>query len=205
MEVIKNIYYIAQPSALKQEIRNSMKRCIDSCAIEFVKRFENSHDYFTQFHWLLKRLEGMKLNNYFLGKIPIAKVIKIIREKDINCVELGRSLLVACQWTNVYNPDGSKVNYYQFIKKKLTYEDIRKIFANNRSSLFSIVRNAGFDFIAKHLVEFSQEESFANKVVQEKNRDNVLRCIKYIDSNYFLDDKEKLIITNSIKEIRNDL
>lgn len=204
MEIIKNIYYFAPNYVLKDEIVNSMKRCIDLCAIEFVRRFENIHDYFTQFHWLLKRLEPMKLNNYFLGKIPIAKVIKILKEKDINCVELGRSLLVTCQWTNVYNPDGSKVNYYIFIKNKLTYEDIKKIFENKRSSLFSIVRNAGFDFIAKYLVQFSYEESFTKKVIEE-SKGKVLLCLKYIDSNYFLDSDEKLLISRSIKKNRTDL
>lgn len=204
MEIVKNIYYFAPNRVLKNQIIDSIKRCIDICAIEFIKRFENIHDFFTQFHWLLVRLKPMKLNNYFLGKIPIAKIIKFIREKDTNCVELCVSLLPTCKWTNVYNPDGSKVNYYQFIKNKLNYEDIKRIFENDRSSLFSIVRNASHEFVAKYLVQFSKEESFKNKIAKE-NKANVLLSIKYINNNIYLDDDDKFIIVDTIKSSRKDL
>jgi len=201
MEVFKNVYYYASTPEDKEKVRLFVKEVIDQCWEEFIRRFETRHKYFTQLHWMLKRLHGLKLANYFLGKIPPEKLIELIRTKDTNVVELCRYVLLNARYTPWIAPNGSRQRYYDIIRDNLTYDDLKRIFNNPRSDLYDLTINATHDFVAKALVRYADDTNFRQKVVEMAKRNPYLlqKSLGLINTNYFLTDKERAKLVTIIK------
>jgi hypothetical protein len=199
MEVFKNIYYYAPTLSDKSHVQDFVRTVVDATRDEFLQRFERSHDYFTQLHWMLKRLHGLKLGAYFLEGIPADKLIEFIRRKNINIVELCRYVLLNARYASTSAPDGSTRRYYDVLRETLSYEDLKRIFDNSRSDLFDLAINATHDFVAKALVEYCNDPAFRRKAALEKPelRDNAVELIR---TNYLLTDVDKSMVMTAIKE-----
>jgi hypothetical protein len=199
MEVFKNIYYGAPTPDAKEAVQEYVKTVIDECRGEFVRRFEKRHQFFTQMHWMLKRLHGLKLGNYFLEGIPPDKLIELIRTKDTNTVELCRYTLFDARYTLWTAPDGSRRAYYDIIRDALTYDDLKRVFDNRRSDLHDLAINATHDFVAKALVRYAADLNFKRKAAVESPylREESLRLVR---TNWFLTEQEKAKVVAAIAE-----
>lgn len=202
MELFKNIYYFADNEEKRQEVRQFVIVVLDACSEEYIKRFEARDTYFTQLHWLLKRLNGMRLANYFLEKIPPDKLVELVRSKDINTVELCKAFLFAARYAQLNDQDGMQLTYYDVFRSTLNYADIKRIFDNRRSDLYDIIINATHDFVAKFLVKYIAEPKFREKVLRESD---YLReaSISLIKRNIYLSQEERLCVVRAIVQAQN--
>lgn len=197
MEIFKNIYYFAATPDAKTMVQEFVRQVIDQCGPEFLRRFEIHHQFFTQLHWMLKRLHGLKLAGYFLKGITPDKLLELIRTKDTNIVELSRFVLFDGRYTFVARADGSRQSYYDILEEKLSYEDLERIFDNERSDLYDLAMNATHDFVAKALVRYADNPNFLRKAAQESSflRD---KSLDRIWTNFFLTDEERQKIAAAI-------
>jgi len=196
MEALKNMYEFSEGPE-KEKIKQFTIEVLDACSEEFIRRFDNRDIYFTQLHWLLKRLMKIGLANYFLAKISPDKLIEFIKKKDINTVELSRSVLAVAKQTQYYDQNNTQNSYYRMIREILTYDDIKRIFNNYRSHLNDIVMNAGHDFVSSALVRYVDEPNFREKVNQS-NDALIEISVSFIRKNIFLSDTEKEKIITAI-------
>ncbi len=197
MEVFKNVYYYAPTPDAKEQVQLYVKRVIDECREEFVRRIETRDPFFTQIHWMLKRLHGLKLAPYFLEAIAPERLIELIRTKDTNIVELSKSVLLDARYASWTEPGGSQRRYYDIMRDKLTYEDLKRVFDNKRSDLYDLVINASHDFVAKALVRYADEPNFTRKAAAESLllRD---RSVRLIRSNFHLTEEEREKVATAI-------
>jgi len=197
MEVFKNIYYYADQD-VKADIINKIKRILDGCFEQFVKKFEESA-YFSQFHWFLKRLDGMKLSDYFLGKIPAVTIVDWIKCKDTRINEL-RFVFKTARFISA-EINGVTVNlYHGYFKNAINYEDAKRIFSNRRSKLYDITITSAFshEILANYLYQYSSEESFAQKVLAENNLYTINESISLVETNAKLSNEQKKFVVGKI-------
>lgn len=199
IEVFKNIYYFVEDVEEKTLILTDMKQILDYCSDYFVDRFER-YDYFSQFHWFLKRLDGMKLGNYFLSKIQPETILRLIRTKDVNTVEL-RFVFKAARYTHIVSNlyEGS---LYHYMLRYLNYTDVKRIFDNKRSKLYDIVITSKFahEILASYLYEYSKESAFAHKNSTSNNLFITNEAIELVADNIGLDDDQKKFIIQKMIE-----
>jgi hypothetical protein len=198
MEVFKNVYYFADNKEKKDRVVNFVKEILDGCSEEFLRRFEQRDAFFTQLHWFLKRLDGMKLGNYFLEKIPPAKIVEWIRTKDVRINEL-RFVFKNARLTRVQT-DGTEEHFYSYFRNSLNYEDAKRVFANKRSKLYDIAITSKFshEILANSLHRYSSEESFAQKVLAENNLYIINEAISLVETNPGLSSEQKNFIIRKI-------
>lgn len=199
MEVFKNIYYYAPTPETKEAVRSYVMKVIDDCRAEFIRRFGKRDRFFTQLHWILKRLHGLKLGDYFLEGIEPEQLIEFIRSKDTNVVELCRYVLVDARYTSRTEPGGQRRRYYDILEDTLTYEDLKRVFDNRRSDLYDLAINATHDFVAKALVRYADDPNFRSKAARESP---YLRgvSVRLISTNWFLTEDEKARVAAAITE-----
>lgn len=201
MEVFKNIYYFADNKEKKDHAVNFVKEILDGCSEEFLRRFERRDNFFTQFHWLLQRLHRMNLGNYFLAKIPPAKIIEWIRTKDTNILELSKILLKVAKFTSYIDRDGTKKSYYDYFKSSFDYSDIKRIFDNKRTkNLYHLAVNSDNQMVASYLYQYSSEDAFLEKVLNTSTY-LINESISLIETNKYLSTREKGFIINRMKDI----
>lgn len=196
MEVFKNLYYYADEEG-KTHIIDDVVRILDGCSDQFIEKFDR-HDFFTQFHWFLKRLDGMKLGPYFLEKIPPAKLVEWLRTKDTNTVELR---FVFKHARSIYaKTDGTEESLYSFLRRSLDYEDAKRIFTNKRSKLYdmAITSKFGHEILANYLRQYSSEDSFLEKVSSENNLYRINESISLVESNPGLSGEQKGFVIRRI-------
>lgn len=199
MEVFKNIYYYAPTPEAKEAVREFVRKVIDECRPEFMRRFEARDRFFSQFHWLLKRLQGLKLANYWLEGVEPEKLVALIRAKDTNIVELCRYVLFVARYTSWIEEDGNRRRYIDVLRDALSYEDLKRIFDNRRSDLYDLAMNATHDFVAQALVRYADDPMFKQKAAQESA---YLRSesIGLISNNCYLNADEKAKLVDTIKK-----
>lgn len=197
MEVFKNIYYFVKDEEEKTLLITEMKQILDCCSDDFVNRF-NHHFYFTHFHWFLKRLDGMKLDNYFLSKVPPETILHWIKTKDVNTVEL-RFVFKGARYTQIVSDLGGE-NLYDYLKRSLNYTDAEKIFNNKRSKLYDIVITSkfGHEILASYLYQYSKEGAFAVKISTTNNLFIINEAMDLVAGNAGLDDNQKQFIIQRI-------
>ncbi|MBN2251091.1 MAG: hypothetical protein JW724_03335 [Candidatus Altiarchaeota archaeon] len=199
MEIFKNVYYHAPTEETKEVVRDFIRKVIDECRTEFMRRFEEKHIFFTQLHWLIKRLHGLKLADYFLEGVNPEKLLELIRMKDTNVVELCRGVLDDAQCTPWIEQDGSRRCYADVLRKALCYEDLKRIFDNERSDLYDLAINATRVFIAEALIRYADDPLFSQKAAQESayKRD---MSIRLISTNWILNETQKAKLIETIKK-----
>lgn len=200
MEVFKNVYYFADNKEKKDRVVNFIKEILDGCSEEFLRRFDQRDDFFTQLHWFLKRLDGMKLGNYFLEKIPPAKIVEWIRSKNVRINEL-RFVFKNARLTRV-KTDETEENLYSYFRNSLNYEDAERVFANRRSKLYDIAITSKFshEILANYLYQYSSKDSFAQKVLAENNLYIINEAISLVETNLGLSSEQKNFIIRKIIE-----
>lgn len=199
LEVFKNIYYYAPTPEAKEAVRSYVMKVIDDCRAEFIRRFEMRHLFFTQLHWLLKRLHGLKLGNYFLEGIEPEQLVEFIRSKDTNVVELCRYVLFDARYASRAEPNGQRRRYSDILRDTLTYDDLKRVFDNRRSDLYDLAINATHDFVAKALVRYADDPNFRGKAARESAylRNESLRLIS---TNCYLTEDERARVVAAITE-----
>lgn len=197
MEVFKNIYYFIEDKEEKNLIINEMKQILDCCSDAFVKRFDQ-WTYFSQFHWFLKRLDGMKLGVYFLSKIPPETILHWIKTKNVNTVEL-RFVFKGARYTQIVS-DFGKENLYHYLKRSLNYTDAERIFNNKRSKLYDIVITSkfGHEILASYLYQYSKEGAFTVKISTTNDLFIINEAMDLVAGNAGLDDNQKQFIIQRI-------
>lgn len=197
MEVFKNVYYYAPTAEAKEAVRQFVRTVIDECRPEFMRRFEKMDRYFSNLHWLLKRLHGLKLANYFLEGVDPATLVALIRTKDTNVVELCRYVLYDARYTSWIAADGSRCRYADVLRDTLSYEDLKRVFDNRRSDLYDLAINATHDFVAQALVKYADDPGFVHKAAQESP---YLRNVsmRLMSTNWFLGEEQKAKLINTI-------
>lgn len=197
MEVFKNIYYIAKDNNEKNLILNDIKIIIDCCSDVFVNRF-NRQDYFTQLHWFLKRLDGMKLCNYFLSKIPPETILHWLKTKDVNTVEL-RFVFKGARYTKLFSGFNAE-SLYQFLNRSLEYKAAERIFNNKRSKLYDIAITSmfGHEILASYFYQYSKSGEFAEKISATNNLFVVNEVIEIVNKNNGLGEDQKQFIVQQI-------
>lgn len=189
MEVFKNIYYYSNEDE-KSHVINTVKSILDGCSEQFIKKFEKLYS-FGHFHWFLKRLDPMKLCEYFLMKISPAKIIEWIKHKDVRINELrfvfkhARSMQV--------RTDGTKEELYSYFRRSLDYENVRRIFINKRSKLYDIAITSKFSYeiLGNYLYQYCSEDNFAEKVSTENSLYIINESISLVESNLGLSEEQK--------------
>jgi class 3 adenylate cyclase len=169
-ELFKNIFYFAGAKE-KPLIINDIKEILDGCSKDFIERFDKSYEYFSQFHWLLKRLDPIRLvpytkgslSNYFLTKIPPAKIVEWIKSKHTRINEL-RFVFKTARFTFLEIDGVTRNLYHDYFKNSLDYDDIKRIF--NRSKLYDIAITSkfGHEILANYFYQYSCEDDFIEKV-----------------------------------------
>lgn len=198
IEVFKNISVASSNPIDKVAVQSYVRQMIDKCRVELTRRFEND-PYITQLHWLLKRLGPLDLGSYFLEGIEPEFIFKLIATKDVNSNELERIFLTARKalWTQ---PDGSRVPYSDILVQHLSYDDMKRIFDNPRSSLVRLVMAARDGFITPALVRYADEVDFEKKVraANAYQREYCLQQLEWITLKS--EDREKLMRLIDLKE-----
>ncbi|MCL5801194.1 MAG: hypothetical protein M1283_01445 [Gammaproteobacteria bacterium] len=199
MEIFKNIYYYAPTPEAKEAVRCFVRKVIDDCRAEFIRRLAMRHSSFTQLHWLLKRLHGLKLGVYFLERIEPEKLVELIRGKDTNVVELCKYVLLDARYTFRTESDGQRRRYSDILRDTLTYDDLKRVFDNRRSGLYALAINANHDFVAKALVRYAGDPNFRGKAVREST---YLRneSVQLISKNCYLTEDDKARVAAAITE-----
>ena len=169
-ELFKNIFYFASAEE-KHLIINDIKEILDGCSKDFIERFDESYEYFSQFHWLLKRLDPIRLppytkgslSNYFLTKIPPAKIVEWVKSKRTRINEL-RYVFKTARFTFLEIDGVTRNLYHDYFKNSLNYDDIKRIF--NRSKLYDIAITSkfGHEILANYFYQYSYEDDFMEKV-----------------------------------------
>ena len=143
----------------------------------------------------------MNLSNYFLEKIPPAKVVEWIKSKDTNTVELSKSLLKNAKYTWYTEKNGTQRNYYDYFKNSLGYSDIKRIFDNRRTkNLYNLAINANNQMLADYLYQYSFEDAFVKKVLNTSVY-LINKSIGLLEKNIYLSNEQKDFIINRIKVI----
>jgi hypothetical protein len=162
--------------------------------------------YFTQFHWLLKRLDGMKfpnskisLANYFINKVPPEKMVDWMKYKNTRINEL-RFVFKIARFTTIKINGMDKNLYHDYFKNMLEYADIQKIFDNYRSQLYdiSITSKFGHEILAEYLYQYSQEDGFIKKVNLTNNLFIINESMSLVKSNPTLSYEHKKYIISRI-------
>lgn len=199
------MYYSFDDSRRQTLAIDKTRRVLDECVSTLLERFERD-DFFTQMHWLLKRLNSVRLDltgrrlvNHFLEGIPPQKLVEWIKLKNIAVHELrfifrtGSFILVEVE--------GEKKHLYpDFLRDSLNYEDFRRIFDNPRSSLYGISIAAKFShkLLSGHFHEYSKEDSFAKKVSAERNVYLINESVELVEQNEGLSDQHRRYILHRI-------
>ena len=185
---------------------NTTKKILDGCDKWFIKRFEGSA-YLTQLHWLLKELDAMKLPHntkisladYFLDKIPPEKIVEWIKNKNTRINEL-RYIFKAARH-KFLKINGITINLYQnYFKDSFNYTDVKKIFDNKRSKLYDIAITSkfGHEILAKCFYQYSREDNFLKKILDENSLYRINESIDLTEANPGLTDMEKNFIISRI-------
>ncbi len=205
MEIFKNIYYFVDENN-KAQIVDDIKKILNGCSEKFIQRFEK-HDYFTQFNWFLKRLDGIKLNpnskaslaNYFITKIPPTKMVEWIKNKDISVVEL-RYIFKIARFTFI-RIDGTQKNlYHDYFKSMFDYNVAQKIFDNKRSKLYGLAITSKFshEILSNYFYIYSHENSFDEMVSSEMNLYRINESLELVECNVGLSYEQKSFIIQKI-------
>ena len=205
MEVFKNIYYNADENN-KAQIIDDVKKILDGCSEKFIQRFDK-HDFFTQFNWFLKRLDGIKfqldskpsLANYFITRIPPPKMVEWIKNKNISVGELRFTFKIA-RFTFI-EIDGTRKNlYHDYFKSIFDYNVAQKIFDNKRSKLYGLAITSKFSYelLSNYFYLYSHEKSFEGKVSAEMNLYRINESMDLIESNEGLSYEQKSFIIRKI-------
>jgi len=196
-EILKNIYLAVTIDA-RASVQLFARQVIDECRSEFMKRLTKYDPYFTQLHWILKRLKGLRLDSYFLEGVAPDLLVELIRTKDTSIGELSRLLFSSASTLQVA-ADGLQRSYCEILKEKLTYDDLKKICDNKRSNLSGLSISATRDeFVAKALMKYVDEPNFKRKVSAKKQR-SYHRSAELIGSSRFLKETEKRHILRALE------
>ncbi len=199
MEVFKNIYYYADEDE-KNEIQNTIKELLNICSPKLIEKLDKD-DYFTQFHWFLKRLDGMKLAAYFLEhNISPFKILEWIKNKDVRINEL-RFVFKNARFITL-NGGENQESLYEFFRKNLEHQDIIRIFENPRSRLYdmAITSKFGHEILAEYFYKYSFDSSFTEKVSVENNLYRINESIELIETNSSLPKNQISSIVRRIVE-----
>jgi len=200
-----DVHYSFNDSERQALLVKKIKEFLDQCLMTFLDRFEMD-DFFSQMHWLLKKLNGIKLDettrkslaDYVFDFIPPQKIVDWIRIKDIAAHEL-RYVLKTSRYVNV-ETEGKTKRLYDFLKDSIDYKDIKRVFENPRSSLYAICimcRNA-HELLAKYFYQYSLEECFVNKIKTETDLYCINKSVEFVEDNLGLRDEQKHSIAHRI-------
>jgi len=194
-----NVFFSFDDLDRQAFVISKIKLALHECLGLFLERFETDMR-FSQMHWLLKRLDAVKLDptrkrslaNCLLDKISPYKLVEWIRLKDTAVHEL-RFVLKTSRFVFI-ELEGKKKNLYDdFLKCLLNYEDVKRVFDNPRSRLYSICITSkfGHELLANHFYEYSHEASFAKKVSVEKNLRLINESVELVEKNDGLSDHDR--------------
>ncbi|MDI6603414.1 MAG: hypothetical protein QME57_04925 [Patescibacteria group bacterium] len=203
MEIFKNIYYFGSPEE-KSCIVEDLKEILDGCSKEFSERFDKGYHHFSQLHWLLKRLDPIRLapntkvslSNYFLKQIPPAKIVEWIRSKHTRINEL-RYIFKIARFTFLEIEGMIKNLYHEYFKNLFNYDDVKKMF--NRSKLYDIAITSKFSYeiLANYFYQYSCEDDFMKKV-SKSSLYIINESIELTETNPGLTDIQKSFIIRRI-------
>jgi hypothetical protein len=198
MEIFKNIYKAA-PKDARETVRLFVRKIVEQCRAEFVRRITENDPFITQIHWMLKRLHPLGLDSYFMEGIALDELIELIRTKDTNILELSRYILSTARRLLWPAPNSQQRTYYEMLREKLTYDDLKRVFDNERSGFFNLVINATHEFVAKALVRYVDDPNFTQKLLATSPF-LCLRSLNRVSSNPYLTQEEKERIREAIWE-----
>jgi len=143
MEVLKNIYYAAPRGPERAGVAAMVRQMVDECSSGIVEALDKAG--FGELHWLLKRLDPIRLQpggrlsiaHEFLYSIPPERLVRWISTKNVRVNEL-RFVFMLGRALNVRAGDSVVPLYPDYLRTHLSAECLQRILDNPRSRLYDI-------------------------------------------------------------------
>jgi nucleoside phosphorylase len=174
MEVLKNIYYAAPEGAEKAGVVATVRQITDECSSELIESLDQVG--FGELHWLLKRLDPIRLTrgdrtsiaSEFLRSIPPHHLVRWVSTKNVRVNEL-RFLFKVSRGLTVHADGGEVTLYPAYFREKLSPECLQRILENPRSRLYDIAITSkfGHEVLAYPLLRYAIQGGLATKVATE--------------------------------------